>query len=68
LDLNRILYVSSNVEGIRRKFRSIKHWKNAESNMMRNVTGGHRYNERQKKRTHKNVWVENDKKDATLEV
>jgi len=36
------------IEGIRRKRRSIKHWKYVENNTMRNLTGEHRYSERQK--------------------
>ena len=39
-------------EDIRRKCRSLKHWKCVENNMMRNIKGEHRYNERQKKNGH----------------
>jgi hypothetical protein len=53
--------------GIRRKRRSIKHWKYVENNVMRNVTGEHRYNERRKGHTKMFGW-KMTKKDATLEV
>jgi hypothetical protein len=43
------------IEGIRRKCRSIQNWKNVEINMMRNVTGEHRYNE--KRKGYKNIKV-----------
>jgi hypothetical protein len=44
------------IEGIRRKCRSIKHWNNVENSMMRNVTGEHRYNERQDGHTKMFGW------------